>query len=32
MAFKRIGAARWEGDLQGGKGALSTPQSGLFAD
>lgn len=32
MAFKRIGAARWEGDLQNGKGALSTPQSGLFAD
>lgn len=32
MAFKRIGAARWEGDLQSGKGALSTPQSGLFAD
>lgn len=32
MAFKRFAAARWEGDLQSGKGALSTPQSGLFAD
>lgn len=32
MAFKRTAAARWEGDLQTGKGALSTPQSGLFAD
>ncbi len=32
MGFKRIAAARWEGDLMGGKGAMSTPQSGLFAD
>lgn len=32
MAFKRIATARWEGDLMSGKGAISTPQSGLFAD
>ncbi|BDU17633.1 OsmC family protein [Lysobacter auxotrophicus] len=32
MAFKRIAEAVWNGDLQGGKGALSTPQSGLFTD
>lgn len=32
MAFKRIATARWEGDIQTGKGAMSTPQSGLFAD
>lgn len=32
MAFKRIATARWEGDLQNGKGAISTPQSGLFTD
>lgn len=32
MAFKRIATARWEGDLMSGKGAMSTPQSGLFAD
>ncbi|MBU8976521.1 OsmC family peroxiredoxin [Lysobacter sp. MMG2] len=32
MAFKRIADAVWHGDLQGGKGSMSTPQSGLFAD
>ena len=32
MGFKRVATARWEGDLMGGKGVLSTPQSGLFAD
>lgn len=32
MAFKRIATARWDGDLTGGKGVMSTPQSGLFAD
>jgi lipoyl-dependent peroxiredoxin len=32
MGFKRIATARWEGDLMSGKGAISTPQSGLFAD
>lgn len=32
MAFKRIADAVWTGDLQGGKGSMSTPQSGLFAD
>ena len=32
MAFKRTAEAVWRGDLQGGKGALSTPQSGLFTD
>ena len=32
MAFKRFGEAVWQGDLQSGKGAMSTPQSGLFAD
>jgi len=32
MAFKRFAEAVWHGDLQGGKGTLSTPQSGLFAD
>lgn len=32
MAFKRIATARWEGDIQTGTGAMSTPQSGLFAD
>jgi len=32
MAFKRTATARWEGDLMSGKGAMSTPQSGLFAD
>lgn len=28
----RFATAHWEGDLMSGKGALSTPQSGLFAD
>ena len=32
MAFKRYADARWQGDLQAGKGSISTPQSGLFAD
>jgi osmotically inducible protein OsmC len=32
MGFKRWATASWEGDLQAGRGALSTPQSGLFAD
>lgn len=32
MAFKRIATAHWEGELMNGKGAMSTPQSGLFAD
>ena len=32
MALKRTATARWEGDLMSGKGAMSTPQSGLFAD
>ena len=32
MAFKRIATARWEGDLMSGKGALGTPQSGLFTE
>ncbi|HEY0506082.1 MAG TPA: OsmC family protein [Lysobacter sp.] len=32
MAFKRFADAVWQGDLQSGKGAMSTPQSGLFAD
>jgi lipoyl-dependent peroxiredoxin len=32
MGFKRIATARWDGDLMGGKGVMSTPQSGLFAD
>ena len=32
MALKRIATAHWEGDIQTGKGAMSTPQSGLFAD
>jgi osmotically inducible protein OsmC len=30
MAFKRYATAFWEGDLKSGKGAMSTPQSGLF--
>lgn len=30
MAFKRFATAYWEGDLKSGKGAMSTPQSGLF--
>lgn len=32
MGFKRIATARWQGDLMAGKGSMSTPQSGLFAD
>ena len=32
MAFKRYASAHWSGDLQSGKGAMSTPQSGLFAE
>jgi osmotically inducible protein OsmC len=32
MAFKRYADARWNGDLQTGKGSISTPQSGLFAE
>ena len=32
MGFKRYATAFWEGDLKSGKGAISTPQSGLFAD
>ena len=30
MALKRYADAVWAGDLQSGKGTLSTPQSGLF--
>lgn len=30
MALKRYADAVWSGDLQSGKGSLSTPQSGLF--
>ena len=30
MALKRYADAVWAGDLQSGKGSLSTPQSGLF--
>lgn len=30
MAFKRYADAQWNGDLQAGKGIISTPQSGLF--
>ena len=30
MALKRYADAVWNGDLQAGKGSLSTPQSGLF--
>ena len=32
MGFKRYATAHWEGDLKTGKGAMSTPQSGLFAE
>ena len=32
MGFKRHATAHWEGDLKTGKGAMSTPQSGLFAE
>ena len=30
MALKRFADAVWNGDLQSGKGSISTPQSGLF--
>ncbi len=30
MALKRYADAVWKGDLQAGKGNISTPQSGLF--
>ncbi|MFT3763389.1 MAG: OsmC family protein [Pseudoxanthomonas sp.] len=30
MSFKRYADAQWNGDLQSGKGSVSTPQSGLF--
>jgi len=30
MGFKRFATAVWQGDLPAGKGAISTPQSGLF--
>ena len=30
MALKRYADAVWAGDLQSGKGSISTPQSGLF--
>jgi lipoyl-dependent peroxiredoxin len=30
MALKRTANAEWHGDLQSGKGNISTPQSGLF--
>lgn len=32
MGFKRTATAHWEGDLKSGKGAMSTPQSGLFSE
>lgn len=32
MGFKRYADAVWTGDLQAGKGTMSTPQSGLFAE
>jgi len=32
MAITRHASAHWEGDLKSGRGALSTPQSGLFAE
>ena len=32
MGFKRFATAHWEGDLKSGNGAMSTPQSGLFAE
>lgn len=32
MAFKRYADAVWHGGLESGKGAMSTPQSGLFAN
>ena len=30
MAFKRYADAQWNGNLESGKGSISTPQSGLF--
>ena len=32
MGFKRYATASWNGDLKTGKGAISTPQSGLFSE
>lgn len=32
MGFKRYATSHWQGDLKSGKGAMSTPQSGLFAE
>lgn len=32
MGFKRYATAFWEGELKSGRGAISTPQSGLFTD
>lgn len=32
MGFKRYATAHWQGDLKSGKGAMSTPQSGLFSE
>ncbi len=32
MGFKRYATAHWQGDLKSGKGAMSTPQSGLFTE
>lgn len=32
MGISRHATAHWEGDLKGGSGRLSTPQSGLMAD
>ena len=32
MGFKRTATAFWEGELKTGRGAMSTPQSGLFTD
>jgi osmotically inducible protein OsmC len=32
MGFKRYATAWWEGDLKSGRGCMSTPQSGLFAE
>jgi osmotically inducible protein OsmC len=32
MGFKRYATAHWQGDLKSGTGAMSTPQSGLFAE
>ena len=32
MGFKRTATAHWQGDLKTGKGAMSTPQSGLFSE